>query len=94
MAEKIIAVAMKTDRLIFHMPSPNRHHHIFGELIRCGVGRINVTETLGFMTSTGRFVDRVEARKVAEAAGQILAEKRNGIPFKRIHNELYSEDLW
>lgn len=40
----------------------------------------------GFVTSEGKFVDREEARKIAEAAGQ------GNLPPRYI--ELYSEDLW
>lgn len=42
----------------------------------------------GFLTSEGRFVDRVEAKKIAENAGQ-LKGKKCGSTLK-----LYSEDLY
>jgi hypothetical protein len=41
----------------------------------------------GFMTSTGRFVDRREAWTIAEAAGQILPRARHS-------GCLYSEDIY
>jgi len=42
----------------------------------------------GFVTSTGRYVDRAEGWNIAEKAGQIL--KRD----YQKEGELYSEDLW
>jgi hypothetical protein len=51
-----------------------------GELTRC--------ETVqGFMTSTGRFVDRKEAWEIAVASGQI--DENRGY-----NKELFSEDLY
>jgi hypothetical protein len=41
----------------------------------------------GFITSTGRFVDREEAFRIAEASGQML--KRPISP-----GRLFTEDLW
>jgi hypothetical protein len=40
----------------------------------------------GFVTNDNIFVDRVEAMKIARAAGQLIAETG--------FNELYSEDLY
>jgi len=39
----------------------------------------------GFITSTGRFVGRVEAKEIAIASGQITESE---------YSQLYSEDLW
>ena len=43
----------------------------------------------GFLTNNNRFVDRVEARKIAESCGQLLSADitSNG-------DELFSEDVW
>ena len=40
----------------------------------------------GFLTSTGRFVDRIEAKQIAKAANQLVREYGDA--------ELYSEDLY
>jgi hypothetical protein len=43
----------------------------------------------GFLTNNNRFVDRIEARKIAESCGQILGSEHTSKG-----NELYSEDVW
>lgn len=62
-----------------------RHHNCFA--LR-PVG-FNGKETQGFLTSTDRFVDRKEARKIAEAAGQLIQD-RSGMIF----DNLFSENLY
>jgi hypothetical protein len=65
----------------------NRHHDIIRELVRLG-RETPIKGEQGFLTSTGRFVDRIEARKIALACGQIEEGKSH-------HKEkLFSEDLW
>lgn len=72
----------------FALPRPNRHNDLIRVLAERGftAGQLGPTRQ-GFMTSHGRFVDRAEARSLAEAAGQLL---RPGLP----GDQLYSEDLW
>jgi len=41
----------------------------------------------GFLTSTGRFVDRVEALKIAKQANQLIRKTGS-------QDELYSDDLY
>jgi len=41
----------------------------------------------GFLTNNKRFVDRIEARQIAEKQNQLLWNCSNG-------EELYSEDVW
>jgi len=65
-----------------------RHCDIF-ELMRA----MNIREkfyycTQGFWTSNDRFVDRIEAKKIAVAANQLI------VPLNETYNELYSEDVW
>lgn len=43
----------------------------------------------GFLTNNNRFVDRVEARVIAENCGQMLNNE-----YTSHGNELYSEDVW
>lgn len=41
----------------------------------------------GFVTSRGRFVDRIEGKKIAAAAGQLLERASTS-------SKLFSEDVW
>ena len=67
-------------RGVFRMALGFRHPDIlykYGDVI-------DKSDTGGFMTSLGRYVDRQEAAKIAFAAGQIDREK----------NRLFSEDVY
>lgn len=94
MSETIIAVAHLYDPrdwsadpravpLIVSAPPPARHHHL---LAICRLGR---RYSEGFITSTGRFVDREEALKIALASGQPMIDHPS-----RGDDRLFSEDLW
>lgn len=50
----------------------------------------------GFMTSKGRYVDRIEAMKIAYECGQVSKEKaiRNDEYVKNSYWPLYSEDIY
>jgi hypothetical protein len=87
-AETIVMVAIKFGDLITAAQKPERHHHIF---YRMSIGDVPFgSETQGFITSTGRFVDREEARTIA-----ISANQNNLVERRPIHSrELFSEDLW
>jgi hypothetical protein len=85
--ERITEVAIKLvscQGLIFSLRNPNRHCNVFDmmgsyrEEFRQGV------DIQGFVTDSGRFVNRKEAAKIAFAAGQT--------PVK--HDVLFSEDVW
>lgn len=60
-----------------------RHHNIFQSTYPLGCIKNGIQ---GFVTDTGKFVDRIEAAKIAIECGQIEKTKWG--------NELYSEDLW
>lgn len=69
---------------------PPAHH---GEIIRAlqdvGFDESEILEAeRGFITDEGRFVDRTEGWRVAEAAGQIIRRNENS------EGMLYSENLW
>ena len=68
-----------------------RHHDIFN---RFGKEVSRKPEDQGFYTSTGRFVDRVEAMRIAFNAGQveftIAIKSTRPMEFNRLH----SEDLY
>lgn len=94
--ERIEAAAvMEKGELVCFVPRPGRHHDVLRRMARAGFP-IPIVGTQGFITSAGRFVDRYEARKIAEAAGQIIAGRidKDGIPYKADHPQLFSEDVW
>jgi hypothetical protein len=85
MSESITAVAIKQpDGRVWQAPRPQRHHHLI-RTIATATGVTPVLGEQGFVTSSGRFVSRIDARRLAEAAGQVD---------KYVPSELYSEDLW
>lgn len=74
---------------IFSLPRPARHGNIvwwMGDEYGYEDGEYG-PEYQGFVTSAGRYVDRVEALKIAQAAGQIIEKHGN-------RNKLFSEDCW
>ena len=83
--ERIVAVAINQDGTVYSLPPPNRHPHLINQVIWPIIKRM-VNGEQGFLTNTGRFVDRVEGAKIAVDSGQI--------PFLRWPPLLYSEDLW
>ena len=86
MTERITGVALLTDDgALWSLPKPARHGKLFALAAYSGVNAEPCLQ--GFTTSAGRFVGRIEARKIADAMGQILAGARS-------HSELYSEDIW
>lgn len=68
--------------MTYTMPRPARHHNILHTM----PGDVLDVEQ-GFLTSDGRYVDREEARQLAETAGQLLPTAIN-------HKQLFSEDVW
>lgn len=86
MNEIIVSVAVRWNGLIFSLPSPHRHHHVCHKMYESGLP-IDAQRDQGFLTSTGRYVDREEGCIIATKANQII---------KKTHPlyELFSEDLW
>lgn len=78
-AETIVAAAVRYKGLTVSLPAPARHHHILHVLDDPGE-----THDQGFLTSTGRYVDRVEGGALA---------KRYGVKLN-YGAKLFSEDLW
>lgn len=72
------------------MPKPNRHHTILISMDilwkEGGIGEVLPPMDQGFITNTGRYVNRVEAYYIAHKAEQII--DRPPTPC------LYSENLW
>lgn len=91
MQERITGVALLSGFSGLHqLPAPNRHFNVIQDMIGRGFGDDALEAEQGFVTSAGRFVDRLTARDIALAAGQITEATRPvpGLP------ELFSEDLW
>ena len=103
-AERIVSVAARIkcvqpqdnrpSELVLSVPRPARHHNIFwsGNAALLGGGEsgriVPPDAEQGFLTSSGRFVDRKEGWMIAEAAKQIT-------PHPSLKpGTLFSEDLW
>jgi hypothetical protein len=85
MGEKITGVALLCeDGRMFALPRPHRHHHLFS--LAAFIGQNPSPHVQGFTTSTGRYVDRIEATLIAGRADQVDG--------KGIGDPLYSEDVW
>jgi hypothetical protein len=86
---KVVGVtALDHDGNLFYLPKPYRHPDIIKSMVEVWGCKPPIhTQTQGFMLNDGRAVDRVAAREVARAAGQLLpkAVKSKG---------LFSEDVW
>jgi hypothetical protein len=86
-AERIVAAAIQYLGVTFSLPQPARHAQVMHSL-----DLVLSTEQLaaacqGFLTSEGRFVNRVQARQIAHMAGQEPGETGGS-------HTLFSEDLW
>lgn len=94
--EKIISAAIDFDGVVWTVPRPGRHHDVIAFIIKDRPWIDHVGGTQGFWTSDERFVEREEARKIAEAADQIIASRigPDGVPYKFQHSQLFSEDVW
>lgn len=86
-SETILASAIFCNGVIHSIPQPGRHHHIIDKMAVNGM-RPDQMVTQGFLTSTGRYVDRFEGMKTAQKSGQLNGKSPT------IHHELFSEDIW
>jgi len=86
MSETIVCAAVMLDGNVWQLPKPARHHHILWAMDQVLPGRAIEAHDQGFVTSSGRYVDRAQAASLAVKAGQLgsLCAPPN----------LYSEDLW
>lgn len=90
MTERIVAAAVRYEGMTFSLLPPARHGECILLMLACrqDIDRNSTgPEEQGFVTSLNRFVDRVEARKIAVAADQ-LTWRDAGL------TELFSEDVW
>lgn len=85
--ERIVAIALDLSGLILSRPAPARHSDLMALVDKLGLPtEIIFRSRPGFMTSSGRFVNRVEASKIARSCGQI--EKTSAI------TALASQHVW
>lgn len=82
----IVAAAIKQGNLIHFLPQPARHNDIISEMVANGYPK-PISGEQGFITASGRFVNRELAFNIADSYGQILIKNGN-------KTKLYSEDLW
>ncbi len=74
-----------------HILTGRRHADIINEFYRMRLSRAErdmSAERQGFVTRSGRFVDREEAMAIARACEQLK------FPVPEARTELFSEDLW
>lgn len=90
MTERIVGVAAKhPDGGVYSLLAPARHGQILRLVAACYPDDEDAPHRCiqGFITDGFRFVDRIEARAIADAAGQTSDRDMK-------HKELFSEDLW
>lgn len=85
--ERITGVAILYEGTTYSLPRPNRHNHVIRMMVDDYGIKKPGSRGQGFVTSTGRYVDRVEGLSIAQAANQIK-------PGFGVHSQLFSEDLW
>ena len=87
-AETIATAAIRVAGEVWTLPRPARHHVLIQAWVHSHPHgkRKRIDEEQGFVTSTGRFVDRAEAERIARTARQLVGDIIGG--------ELTSEDLW
>lgn len=86
--EDIVAAAVQIDGLTISLPRPARHAQVLWMVVdllgEATLGRA----TQGFLTSTGRFVTRIEAKLIAHRAMQPTIRDN-------LHpTDAFSEDFW
>jgi hypothetical protein len=86
-SERVVAAAVQYEGVTFSLPRPARHGQVLHCLLSILPEHAIPAVCQGFITSDGRFVNRVQAKHLAHMAGQTP----NGTTCEL---ELYSEDLW
>ena len=89
--ERIVAAAIEIEGLTISLPQPARHGHVHAACNAAFIPHeVYLRGTQGFLTSTGRFVNRVMAKHIAHRAGQPQMRPEKD----RCQRDLYSEDPW
>lgn len=78
------AIRLSDKQVVVDLQPQSRHHNIIRQLAEMGF-ETPIKGEQGFITSTGRFVTRHQAKNIALKNGQIK---------KTIAYRLTSEDLW
>ncbi len=84
--ELIVCSAIQWEGEVHFIPAPARHIDVVLYMAERGFPP-KATYSQGFITTAGRFVDRIEAFRLAEQGGQLKGEPKQP-------PNLYSEDLW
>lgn len=88
--ERIVAAAIQVEGVTVSLPLPALHGQVLHAALNMHLPDHMVTPACqGFLTSTGRFVNRVQAKQIAHMAGQPQLR-----PESERTKDLYSEDLW
>jgi hypothetical protein len=74
---------------VYFVSSPGRHHTLIKIMADMFKLPTPIGGEQGFITDTGEYVDRVEAKKLAIKYGQLLDPE-----VRKSDKKLYSEDLW
>lgn len=88
MSERIVAAAIQIDGVTFSLPQPARHGQVLHSLDHLLSSAQLAVATQGFLTSEGRFVNRVMAKHIAHRAKQPIIRDD---PHPR---DAFSEDFW
>ena len=75
--------AIKQDGIVY---VGKRHHNVIAIMIECGLPA-PIRGVQGFVDNNGVFVDREEALKIAEAAGQIV--KKHPPLYRLLSEDIY-----
>lgn len=87
--ESIVAAAIQIEGVTISLPQPARHGQVIAAARHFHMPDYHIAAACqGFVTSDGRFVNRVMAYHIAHRAGQPMLRTPNNYP------DLYSEDLW
>lgn len=88
--ERIVAAAIQIEGVTLSLPKPARHGQVLHSALNMHLPEDVVAGACqGFLTSRGRFVNRVQAKQIAHMAGQPQMR-----PESERTKDLYSEDLW
>jgi hypothetical protein len=88
MTERLAGVAIQRGAQVFSQsPMLGGHKSLRDVVRRSGKEWLTILDVEGFVTSTGRFVDRYEARSVGVASGQLHQR------WSKAQRELLSSDV-
>jgi hypothetical protein len=86
--ETIVRAAIRhVEGDVHSVPRPGRHHDVIHSMGERYQHRRPEGHEQGFLTSTGRFIGRDEAWRIAERSGQLLPRATGA-------GHLFSEDVW